>query len=83
MSLENAFFMQSYIIYGRGRGRENSRGSGRIYSRGGHSSISVNTGGRGHNPNNNQPMNQRIDKSKIQFHYYKMYGHYAHECRKR
>jgi len=24
-----------------------------------------------------------FDKSNIQFHYYKKYGHYAYECRKR
>ena len=83
MSLENAFSVQSSIIHGRGWGRANSRGRGRSFARGGRSSSPGNTGGRGINPNTNQPSGQRTDKSKIQFHYCKKYGHYAYECRKR
>ena len=71
MSLENAFSSQSSIRHGRGRGRANSRGRGRSSTRGGCSSSPGNIGGRGQNPNNNQPSNQKFDKSKIQFHYYK------------
>jgi hypothetical protein len=77
MSLENAFFMQSSISHGRGRGRDNSRGRGRSSARGGCSSNPRNTRGRGQNPNTSQPSNQKFDKSKIQCHYYKKYGHYA------
>jgi hypothetical protein len=83
MSLENAFSVQSSISHGRGRGRANSRGRGRSSARGGCSSSPANTGGRGQNPNNSQPSNHRFDKSKIQCHYCKKYGHYAYECRKR
>jgi hypothetical protein len=83
MSLENAFSTQSSISHGRGRGRANSRGRGRSSARGGHSSSPANTGGRGQNQNTSQPSGQRFDKSKIQCHYCKKYGHYAYECRKR
>jgi hypothetical protein len=62
MSLENAFFVQSSIICGRGRGRANSRGEGRSSSRGGRSSSPGNIGGRGQNPNTSQPSNHKFDK---------------------
>jgi hypothetical protein len=83
MSLDNAFFMQSSISLGRGRGRYNSRGRRRIYVRGGHSIILGYIGGRGQNTNTSQPSSQRTDESKIQCNYCKKYGHYAYECRKR
>jgi hypothetical protein len=83
MSLENAFSTQSSISRGRGKGRANSRGKGRSFVRGGCNSSPANTGGRGQNQNNRRLSNQRFDKSKIQFHYCKKYGHYAYECRKR
>ena len=50
MSLANAFSTQSFIIRGRGRGRDNSIGRGRSFVRGGHNSNPGNTGGRGQNP---------------------------------
>jgi hypothetical protein len=53
------------------------------YSRGGNSRSPANSGGRGKNQNNGQPSNHRFDQPKIQCHYYKKYGHYAYECRKR
>jgi hypothetical protein len=46
---------------------------------GGCSSSLENIGGRGQNQNTNQKSNQRLDKSKIQCHYYKNYGHDAYE----
>jgi len=36
-----------------------------------------------YNPNTSQPSNHKFDKSKIQCHYCKKYGHYAYECKKR
>jgi hypothetical protein len=83
MSLENEFFVQSSISSGRGMGRANSKGRGRSYARGGHSSSPVNIGGRGQNQNTSQPSSHRFDKSKIQCHYCKKYGHYAYECNNR
>ena len=43
----------------------------------------ANVAGRGDNPNPSHPSGQRFDKSKIQCHYYKKFGHYAYECRKK
>jgi hypothetical protein len=83
MSLENAFSTQSYVSHGRGRGSVKSRGRGTSFVRGGCSSSLGNTGGRGPNPSTSQPSSQRTDKSKIQCHYCKRYGHYAYECIKR
>jgi hypothetical protein len=83
MSLENAFSTQSSISPRRGRGRANSSGRGRSCARGGCSSSPRNTSGRGQNPNNSQPSNHKFDKSKIECHYCKKYGHYAYDCRKR
>jgi hypothetical protein len=83
MSLENAFSAQSSISRGRGRGRANSRGRGRSSDRSGCSSNPGNTGGRSQNPSTIQSTCQRTDKSKIQCHYCKKYGHCAYECRKR
>jgi hypothetical protein len=54
MSLENAFSMYSSIICGRGRGRDNSRGRGRISEKSGCSNNPGNTSGRGENPSTNQ-----------------------------
>jgi hypothetical protein len=83
MSLENAFFAQSSINHGRGRGGDNSRGKGKIYVIDGCNRNFGNTGGRGQNPSTSQPSGHRTNKSKIQCHYCKKYGHYAYECRKR
>jgi hypothetical protein len=65
MSLENAFFTQSFIIRGGGRERDNSRRRRRIFFIGGCSSSPRNTGGRGQNQNNSQPINQKFDRSNI------------------
>ena len=46
-SLEGAFAAQSSISCGRGRGRNNFRGRGRIASRGGRGRSRANVGGRG------------------------------------
>jgi hypothetical protein len=83
MSLENAFSTQSSTGCGRGRGRANSRGRGRSSDISGCSSNTGNIGGKGQNPSTSQSTCQKTDKSKIQCHYCKKYGHYAYECRKR
>ena len=79
---------------GRGQGRGNKRGRGRIQNRGGRNSP-ANAQGRGNNTNQNQgqgsnqqsgqhhAQGQRYDKSNVQCHYCKKYGHYANECRKK
>ncbi len=85
-SLENAFKAQVSFGQGRGRGRSYARGRGRSPHRGGRSNLSS-SGGRGNNqnpsqgPSQNQAQGQRYDKSQVQCHYYKKYGHYANECR--
>jgi len=91
-SLEHAFKTQMSIGRGRGQGRGNKRGRGRSQNRGGRNSP-ANTQGRGSNLNQNQGQDnsqqsgqhhaqgQRYDKSNVQCHYCKKYGHYANECR--
>ena len=63
--------------------RNNFRGRGRSSSRGGRGRSPVNVGGRGDNQNPSQPSGHRFDKSKIQCHYCKKFGHYAYECKKK
>jgi len=57
MSLENAFYVQSSISHGRGRGRSKYGGRGRNYVRGGCSRSLRNTSGRSQNPINNHSSN--------------------------
>ena len=61
-SLEGAFAINSSISRGRGRGRNNSIGRGRISSRGGRGRSPRNIAGRGENQNPSQPSGQRFDK---------------------
>ena len=89
-SLENAFSSQAFITRGRGQRRFGSRSRGRNSSRGGRSSSPTNNVGRGQNQNfrsQNQsfshPSGQKSDKSNVQCHYCKKFGHYANECRKK
>lgn len=93
-NLEHAFKTQVSISHGRGRGRTNFRGRGRNSYRGGRGSPS-NSSGRGSSPSSssgrgnyqtstqNQPQSQRYDKSSVQCHYCKKFGHYINECRKK
>eukprot|EP00253_Pinus_taeda_P025688 PITA_25688 len=93
-SLEHAFKTQMFFGRGRGQGRGNKRGRGRSQNRGGRNSL-ANAQGRCSNPNQNQgqgntqqsgqhhSQGQRYDKSNVQCHYCKKYGHYANECRKK
>jgi hypothetical protein len=62
MSLENAFYVQSSIIHGRGRGRDKSIGRERSSIRGGCSTSPGNTGGTCKNQNTSQPSGQRTKK---------------------
>ena len=61
-SLEGAFAAHSSISCGRGRGRNNFKGKGRSYSRGGRGLSPTNVGGRGDIQNPSQPSGQRFDK---------------------
>ena len=61
-SLEGAFAAQSSISHGRGWGRNNSRGRGRISSEGGCGNSLTNIASRGHNQNPSQPSGHRFDK---------------------
>ena len=61
-SLEGAFAAQSSISCGRGRGRNNFRGKGRSFSRGGKGRSPANVGGRGDYQNPSQLSGQRFDK---------------------
>ncbi|XP_059073703.1 uncharacterized protein LOC131874377 [Cryptomeria japonica] len=93
-NLEHAFKTQVSINHGRGKGRTNFRGRGRNSYRGGRGSPS-NSNGRGSSPSSssgrgnyqistqNQPQSQRYDKSSVQCHYCKKFGHYINECRKK
>ena len=93
-SLEHAFKTQMSFCQGRGQGRSNYRGRGRIPHRGGRISH-ANTSVRGSNQSQNQSQGssqqggqnqahgQRYDKSHVQCHYYKNYGHYSNKCRKK
>lgn len=87
-SLEHAFKSQVSISHGRGRGRSNFRGRGRNFHRGRGGSPSSSSG-RGssqyscQNPSQNHLQIQRYDKSQVQCHYCKKFGHYMNECRKK
>ena len=61
-SLEGAFMAQSFISRGGGKGRNKSRGRGRISSRGGRERSLANVDGRGENQNPSHPSGQRFDK---------------------
>jgi len=86
--LERAFKAQVSTGQGRGRGRSNTRGRGRSPHKGGRGSPSSSSG-RGNNqnpsqgPSQNQAQGQRYNKSQVQCHYCKKYGHYANKCRKK
>ncbi|XP_057857947.2 uncharacterized protein LOC131067029 [Cryptomeria japonica] len=93
-NLEHAFKTQVSISHDRGRGRTNFRGRGRNAYRDGRGSPS-NSSGRGSSPSSssgrgnyqkstqNQLQSQRYDKSSVQCHYCKKFGHYINECRKK
>jgi len=93
-SLKHAFKTQMFFGRGKGQGRGNKRGRGRSQNRGGRNSP-TNAQERGTDPNQNQgqgsnqqsgqhhAQGQRYDKSNVQCHYCKKYGHYANECRKK
>eukprot|EP00253_Pinus_taeda_P004625 PITA_04625 len=86
-SLEQAFKTQMSLNQRRSRGRANNRGRGRSQNRGRYYPAS--TSGRSCNQNQDegsskqQAHGQRYDKSQVQCHYCKKYGHYANECRKK
>eukprot|EP00253_Pinus_taeda_P009846 PITA_09846 len=86
-SFEQTFKTQMTFSQGKGRGRENNRGRGRSQNRG--SYYPASTSGRSCNQNQDegsskqQAHGQRYDKSQVQCHYCKKYGHYANECRKK
>eukprot|EP00253_Pinus_taeda_P027797 PITA_27797 len=86
-SFEQAFKTQMSFSQKKGRGRANNRGRGRSQNRGKYYPAS--TSGRSCNQNQDegsskqQAHGQRYDKSKVQCHYCKKYGHYANECRKK
>eukprot|EP00253_Pinus_taeda_P003406 PITA_03406 len=86
-SFEQAFKTQMSFGQGKGRGRANNRGHGRSQNKGKNNPTS--TSGRSCNQNQDegsskqQAHGQRYDKSQVQCHYYKKYGHYANECRKK
>ena len=61
-SLEGAFAAQSSIGCGRGNGRNNSRGRGGSFSRGGHNNSPTNVVYRGQNQNPSQPSGHRFNK---------------------
>eukprot|EP00253_Pinus_taeda_P031489 PITA_31489 len=85
-SLEHAFKLEVSFGQGRGRGRSYARGRGRNPHIGGRRSPSSSSG-RGSNqnpsqgPSQNQARGLRYDKSQVQCHYCKKYGHYTNECR--
>eukprot|EP00253_Pinus_taeda_P006975 PITA_06975 len=86
-SFEQAFKTQMSFSQRKGRGRANNRGRGRSQNRGRYYSAS--TSGRSCNQNQDegsskqQAHGQRYDKSQVQCHYCKKFGHYANECRKK
>eukprot|EP00253_Pinus_taeda_P006584 PITA_06584 len=86
-SLEQAFKTQMSFSQRKGRGSANNRGRGRSQNRGRYYPAS--TSGRSFNQNEDegsskqQAHGQRYDKSQVQCHYCKKYGHYANECRKK
>eukprot|EP00253_Pinus_taeda_P027111 PITA_27111 len=85
-SFKQAFKTQMSFGQGKGRGRANNRDRGRSQKRGKYYPAS--TSGRSCNQNQDegsskqQAHGQRYDKSQVQCHYCKKYGHYANECRK-
>ena len=85
-SLEQAFKTQIFFGRSLGQDRENNSGRGKSQNRG-RNSLTSSTG-RSRNQNQNEGSSQhqahgkRYDKSQIQCHYCKKYGHYANECRK-
>ena len=93
-SLEHTFKTQ--MPSGRGKGQGKGRGRGRSQNRGGRNSPShshgrSNSQNQSHDQCNSQQgghqhqhaHGQRYDKSNVQCHYCKKYGHYANECRKK
>eukprot|EP00253_Pinus_taeda_P020487 PITA_20487 len=86
-SFEKAFKTQMSFSQRKGRGRANNRGCGRSQNRGRYYPAS--TSGRSCNQNQHegsskhQAHGQRYDKTQVQCHYCKKYGHYANECRKK
>eukprot|EP00253_Pinus_taeda_P009828 PITA_09828 len=86
-SFEQAYKTQMSFNQRKGRGRANNKGRGRSQNRGRYDPAS--TSGRSCNQNQDegsskqQAHGQRYDKSQVQCHYCKKYGHYANECRKK
>eukprot|EP00253_Pinus_taeda_P009433 PITA_09433 len=86
-SLEQAFKTQMSFGQQKGRGRENNISHGRSQNKGRNNPTS--TSGRRCNQNQDEGSSrqhahgQRYDKSQVQCHYCKKYGHYANECRKK
>eukprot|EP00253_Pinus_taeda_P025062 PITA_25062 len=86
-SFEQAFKTQMSLRQRKGRGRATNRGRGRSQYKGKYYPAS--TSGRSCNQNQDQGSSkqqahgQRYDKSQLQCHYSKKYGHYANECRKK
>jgi len=88
----DSYFQQVFktqISFGQGkdRGKANNRGRGRSQNKG--KIFPARTSGRSFNQNQHegsskqQAHGQRYDKSQVQCHYCKKYGHYANECRKK
>eukprot|EP00253_Pinus_taeda_P005116 PITA_05116 len=86
-SLEQAFKTQMSFSQRKGRGRANNKGRGRSQNRGRYYPAS--TSRRSCNQNQDegsskqQAHGQRYDKSQVQCHYCKKFGHYANECRRK
>eukprot|EP00253_Pinus_taeda_P027098 PITA_27098 len=86
-SFEQAFKTQMSFTQRKGRGRANNRGRGRSQNKGRYYPAS--TSRRSCNQNQDegsskhQAHRQRYDKSQVQCHYCKKYGHYANECRRK
>eukprot|EP00253_Pinus_taeda_P024203 PITA_24203 len=86
-SFEQAFMTQMSFSQRKGGGRVNNRGCGRSENRGRYYPAS--TSRRSCNQNQDegsseqQAHGQRYDKSQVQCHYCKKYGHYANKCRKK
>eukprot|EP00253_Pinus_taeda_P033019 PITA_33019 len=83
-SLEKAFKTQMSFGRGRGLGRGNKRGRGRSQNKGGRN-IPANAQGQGSSQQSGKhhAEGQRYEKSNVQCHYCKKYGHYANECKKK
>eukprot|EP00253_Pinus_taeda_P010645 PITA_10645 len=86
-SFEQAFKTQMSFSQRKSRGRANNRGHGRSQNKGRYYPAS--TSRRSCNQNQDegstkqQAHGQRYDKSQVQCHYCKKFGHYANECRKK